>query len=179
MNNFNDRGAWPFPRSKRNEELSTDEAKVRYVDFDFIGVINRWNLDAGRSNDHFNARNIALYTGLQCEELAEKLEACGLAGAAHSLALIADELKQGFWDKVIATEGKRKEMLDADADLVVVTVGSAQAQGADFKMAMKRVVGANENKRFPDGTLHKDGNGKTVKPEGWTPPDLSDCISSN
>lgn len=160
---------WPFPIGTPPME------EEKYPEDDYIGRINQWNVDAGRTECEFNVRNTALYTGLQCEELAEKLTACGLYGIAGHLDQVADELKQGFWDKAI--EGAdRTDMLDADADLVVVTVGSAQAIGSDFKNALCAVIDANDAKRFPDGTLHKDANGKILKPAGWTAPDLSDYL---
>jgi predicted HAD superfamily Cof-like phosphohydrolase len=145
---------------------------------DIIGVINAWNVEAGRTADHFNVRQVAVHTGLQCEELAEKLQAMGLDGIANILDQAGDELKRGWWDR--AVEGcDREKVLDGDADLVVVTIGSAQAQGANFKGAMDAVIAANEAKRFPDGTLHINENAKILKPEGWTPPDLKPFLSSS
>jgi predicted HAD superfamily Cof-like phosphohydrolase len=150
---------------------------------DFIQVINQWNRDAGRTHGVFNPRETAFYTGMQCEELAEKLEACGLFGIAGDLQRVGKELKQGVWDSVIrdaaATVDGRKAMLDADADIIVVTVGSAQAQGADFHCALTAVVDANEKKRFKDGQLHKDENGKILKPEGWQAPDLTPYLAKS
>lgn len=139
---------------------------------DIIGAINRWNKDAGRTDDQFNVRSVALHTGLQCEELAEKLRAMGMNGAAADLDTVGKELKKGYWDNCIQLEGDRLEMLDADCDLMVVTIGSAQAQGADLEGAMREVIRSNESKRQPDGTLAKDGNGKILKGPLYREPDL-------
>jgi predicted HAD superfamily Cof-like phosphohydrolase len=145
---------------------------------DIIGVITKWNKDAGNSTDHFNGRQTALYTGLQCEELAEKLTAMGLHGIAGHLSQVGDELKQGVWDMTIR-DADRQEMLDADADLMVVTIGSAASQGADFKGAMAEVIRANESKRFADGMLHKDENGKIKKPPRFKAPDLTPFVDKS
>lgn len=142
---------------------------------DIIGTVNQWNLDAGRTQGYFNPRQAAFYLGMQCEELAEKLAACGLETNAEILDHLGKELKQGTWDAQVM-QADRKTMLDGDADLVVVTIGSAQGIGSDFQRAMDKVLAANEAKRFADGQLHKDANGKILKPEGWQPPDLTDCL---
>lgn len=146
--------------------------RKRNMDIDFVRRIIDWNKLAGNTTEHFNVRQTALYTGMQCEELAEKLHACGLYGTAAELDRVGKELKQGTWDCAVR-DCNRKEALDADADILVVTVGSAMSQGADFHGTMNAVLGANEAKKFPDGMLHKDANGKIVKPEGWKPADLT------
>jgi predicted HAD superfamily Cof-like phosphohydrolase len=150
--------------------------ETEYGSTDIIGVVNQWNVEAGRTEGVFNPRQTAFYTGMQCEELAEKLYACGLHSSAEFLDHIGKEMKRGDWDANVAA-AKRKDLLDADADIMVVTCGSAQGQGADFKGAMDAVLAANEAKRFPDGTLHKDANGKILKPEGWKAPDLTPYLA--
>lgn len=143
---------------------------------DIIGVVNRWNLDAGRTEGVFNPRQTAFYTGMQCEELAEKLVACGLDHYAELLEFWGKQFKTGELDAYV-TSANRKKLLDADADIVVVTAGSAQGQGAEFHGAVDAVLAANEAKRFPDGKLHKDANGKILKPEGWKEPDLTPYLA--
>lgn len=146
------------------------------IDTDFVGRVIGWNVLANNTTDQFNVRQTALYTGLQCEELAEKLQAVGLYGIAADLDRVGMELKQGVWDTTVA-KGNRDEMLDADCDIMVVTIGSAMSQGADVKGAMNAVIITNETKVFPDGTLHKDANGKIAKPEGWRPCNLAPFVN--
>lgn len=144
---------------------------------DIIARVNKWNIDAGRTHNVFNVRQMAFYTGMQCEELGEKLDALGLAGIANYLHLVGNELKEGTWDNYLQRECEspeaREAILDADCDITVVTIGSAQGQGANFHGAMAAVINANERKRQPDGKLLKNEHGKIQKPEGWTPPDLT------
>lgn len=144
---------------------------------DIIGQVNQWNLDAGNTSTVFNVRQTAFYTGLQCEELAEKLVACGIIGMAQVIEALGQDLKKGKYDDQIRY-GDREEMVDGDADLLVVTIGSAMSQGVDFKQVMNRVIAANEAKRFDDGTLRKNEMGKIIKPEGWVAPDLSDLVNT-
>jgi predicted HAD superfamily Cof-like phosphohydrolase len=66
-------------------------------------------------------------------------------------------------------------MLDADMDLIWVTLGSARAQGANAGYAYHLVSEANWAK-FPNGVVTKDANGKVVKPAGWLEPDLTEAI---
>ena len=142
---------------------------------DIIQTVMKWNLDAKNTAHYFNVRQTALYTGLQCEEMAEKLQAIGLHGAAADLDRLGKELKQGLWDKSVES-GNPVKMIDADADIMVVTVGSAMSQGANFHGAMAAVLLANEKKRHADGKLYKDANGKIIKPAGWKEPDLSEYV---
>lgn len=72
----------------------------------------------------------------------------------------------------------KAEMFDALVDLVYVALGTAYLHGFDFGEGWKRVHEANmkkvrakrvnESKR---STIYD-----VVKPEGWTPPDLTDMV---
>lgn len=142
---------------------------------DIIGEVVKWNEDAGNTSLMFNVRQTAFYTGMQCEELAEKLVACGLPGMAQVVESLGQELKNGKYDACIR-HGDWQEMLDADCDLMVVTIGSAMSQGADFKGAMNAVIGANEAKRWPDGKLIRNEQGKITKPPMWQAPNLEPYV---
>lgn len=67
----------------------------------------------------------------------------------------------------------KEDMLDALVDLCYVALGTAQLHGFNFNEAWKRVHAANMAKvRAPSERSEYD----IVKPEGWTPPDLSDLV---
>lgn len=153
---------------------------------DAIQSITQFNKLAGNTNTEFNPRQIAMYTGLQLEELAEKIDTIAAGThdgeAKHTLQSIASYLddwgrdfKSGFYDFEVATADPHK-LLDDDVDQFVVTVGSLLSQGADINGAINEVNRANMAKVWPDGTMHRDANGKIVKPEGWTPPDLTPFV---
>lgn len=142
---------------------------------DFIEQVRHFNKLAGNTDDQFNVRQAAMYFGLQLEEMAEKLETLGFVNMVAQLDMLGRDFKAGVHDHLFASVD-RKTLLDDDVDQLVVTVGSLISQGADVQGACREVNRANMSKVFPDGTLHKDANGKIVKPEGWTPPDLTPFV---
>lgn len=127
----------------------------------------------------FNPRQAALYTGLQCEELAEKLEAIGLKQAAAELSALGDLFKKGNYDHLIrdqTTQG-RIDMLDADLDLTWVSIGAAYGLGMDVKMGWDLLAANNMTKIDPiTRKAKRDANGKIVKPAGFSPPNFGGCV---
>lgn len=169
----------------------------------FVADVQRFTEAVGCTTDCYNARQTALYTGLQLEEMAEKLEALGFRGGTSArLRILSDNFKRGCYDTLVESAG-RAAMLDADVDLAWVTVGSMLSQGADVLGAMREVARANMSKLIGcractydgkeeagvediicDGDLCKgtrliavkDANGKVTKPAGWTPPDIAPFV---
>lgn len=132
-----------------------------------------------------NVRQVTFYIGMQVEELAEKLSAVfgttdlitRLVGLAH--AMKAGDLRTD--DHVAAAlqdPAAAKELLDGDADLLWVTIGSSAAMACDLDGAYnKGVAKANWEKKFPDGTFHRhEQTGKVLKPEGWQAADLTEFL---
>lgn len=138
---------------------------------DFVDSIGQFMKAAGHSTEGFNVRQAALYTGLQCEELAEKMEALGLNTGAHWLFCLARDFKAGELDHAFVS-ANRADLLDADIDLAWVSIGAAFSMGADVQGACGEVARANLDKIGPDGVMVKDENGKVVKPDGWEGPEL-------
>lgn len=141
-----------------------------------IDTIHQFNKLAGNTDDRFNPRQAAMYMGLQCEELAEKFNSLGFSDRAEMLDNIGAQFKDGTFDFTFE-ECDRHAILDDDVDLLVVTVGSLLSQGVDIPGALGEVNRANMAKVFPDGTMHRDENGKIIKPDGWTPPDLTPFLA--
>jgi len=125
-----------------------------------------------------NPAQAAFYTGMQMEELAEKLQA--VFGKDSQMARLMHEhanlLKSGKYDEQFGAAlglGKAGDMLDADIDLLWVSLGGAKALGSNVHGAWSAVALANEAKRFPDGAYHRDPvSRKVLKPEGWAAPEL-------
>jgi len=67
----------------------------------------------------------------------------------------------------------RVEQLDALIDILVVTIGAIHSFGADAEGAWKEVMKTNFAKIDREtGKVRKRDDGKVLKPDGWTPPDL-------
>jgi predicted HAD superfamily Cof-like phosphohydrolase len=100
-----------------------------------------------QSVDSFNESQFNLYTKLIQEEV--------------------DEL----W--TANADADRVECLDALIDILVVTVGAIHSMGADAEGAWKEVMRTNFAKiDHETGKVRKREDGKVLKPQGWTPPDL-------
>ena len=67
--------------------------------------------------------------------------------------------------------------LDALIDILVVTVGAIHSLGADAEGAWKEVMRTNFTKIDKDtGKVRKREDGKVLKPQGWTPPELAQFV---
>lgn len=165
---------------------------------EFVERVLEWNRAAGRTENEFNVRAVALHIGLQLEEMAEKLEAVSefrLVADLHHLGML---FKKGTYDHLVES-GNRTAMIDADCDIMVVTAGAMQASGANVHGALGEVCRSNESKAVGcnsckstgkrmvddfeiicDGAdcnkrgwiLVKDANGKIQKGPDYTEPQL-------
>jgi predicted HAD superfamily Cof-like phosphohydrolase len=71
----------------------------------------------------------------------------------------------------------RVDDVDALIDILVVTIGALQSIGVDVEGAWKEVVRSNMAKIDPEtGKVRKREDGKVLKPEGWTPPELEQFL---
>lgn len=64
------------------------------------------------------------------------------------------------------------EVADAAADLIWVVLGLCHSVGIPIQEVWDEVARSNLAKISADGLVHKNANGKVMKPEGWTPPEL-------
>jgi predicted HAD superfamily Cof-like phosphohydrolase len=154
----------------------------RVFEFNRIGMPEtpgRWNSDRE-----------TFYTGMQFEELAEKLAAIAdgelspserarLHQFARDMQALGAEFKaQKHTGAVLRAD--RRALLDADCDVLVVTAGSMTYQTRHFREAMAHVLDKNDAKFHTDADGNKfanrDANGKILKPAGWTPPDLDPFV---
>lgn len=101
--------------------------------------------------DHFNESQFNLYTKLIQEEV--------------------DEL----W--VANAKADKQECLDALTDILVVTIGAMHSAGFDAEGAWKEVMSTNFAKIDQrTGKVRKREDGKVLKPDGWTPPQLEPFV---
>jgi predicted HAD superfamily Cof-like phosphohydrolase len=75
-------------------------------------------------------------------------------------------------------DGNLEKQLDALVDLAYVVLGTAYLHGFDFNEAFRRVHEANLKKirAVKDTDSLRGSTYDVVKPEGWSPPDLSDLV---
>lgn len=137
-----------------------------------------------------SAENVSLQIGCHIEEQMEFLTAIAIIGpddnqdawharraiatAIATLIKLSEELKQGTMIAGIPSN-MREAALDALCDGDVTGNGIAYLAGFDKVTADELVLLANERKLVDGKPVIKEG-GKIGKPEGWVPPDLSDCI---
>jgi len=70
--------------------------------------------------------------------------------------------------------------LDALVDILVVTIGAIHSMGADAEGAWREVMATNFAKIDKvTGRVRKRDDGKVLKPEGWTAPDLKKYVNRN
>ena len=70
------------------------------------------------------------------------------------------------------------DALDALVDILVVTIGAIHSMGADGEGAWNEVMRTNFAKIDPvTGKVRKREDGKVLKPEGWTPPNLVSYVT--
>jgi len=69
------------------------------------------------------------------------------------------------------------EQLDALIDILVVTIGAIHSAGFNGECAWNEVMRTNFAKIDPaTGKVRKREDGKVLKPEGWTPPNLKPFV---
>ena len=90
---------------------------------------------------------------------------------AQQFALYKNLIKEEYNE--LLTANSQLEELDALIDILVVTIGAIHSMGADAEGAWKEVMRTNFAKIDKDtGKVRKREDGKVLKPQGWTPPDL-------
>lgn len=128
------------------------------------------------TSDQVNIGQMAFYTGMQLEELAEKLTL--IFGEDSPLIIqmtqFADDFKSGKLNGLIEVNlDQAHEMLDADFDLAWVSTCAAWSQGADVANAFAEGTKSNLDKISPDGKVIKDANNKVQKPAWWKKPNFA------
>ena len=80
----------------------------------------------------------------------------------------------------LSTAKDKVEALDALVDIIVVSIGAIHSLGANAEGAWHEVMRTNLAKIDQEtGKVRKREDGKVLKPEGWTPPDLKPYVDEN
>ena len=88
--------------------------------------------------------------------------------------LIAEEYDE-FKDAIKVNDSV--ETLDACMDMIWVILGYCQSRGFKVDDAWAEVSRSNLSKINKEtGKVLKRSDGKVIKPDDWSPPDLTDCV---
>lgn len=68
------------------------------------------------------------------------------------------------------------EIADALADIVYIAYGTAVAYGIPLDKVFNEVHRSNMAKVGADGTIRRREDGKVLKPDSWTPPDIESIL---
>lgn len=125
-----------------------------------------------------NEKSVAVQLGVHFEEVAEMLVALGLPHL--ELLAVSQDLKQGNYTEFLAhalqNQNVKLEVLDAIADQIVTGIGSAHMMGLDAIGALNEVNRSNFTKFDKNEQPIKDENGKIMKGEFYSSPDLTPFI---
>ncbi len=107
------------------------------------------------------------------------MKACDQSVAEYNeeqYTLYCNLIREEFQELLDSTTAK--DDLDALIDILVVTIGAIHSLGADAEGAWKEVMRTNFAKIDKDtGKVRKRDDGKVLKPQGWTPPELEQYLS--
>ena len=104
--------------------------------------------------------------------------ACDQPASPENYKMYLGLIDEEYGELVDAVDADDKvEQLDALVDILVVTMGAIRAAGWDGEAAWNEVMKTNFAKiDAVTGKVIKRSDGKVLKPEGWTAPELSQFI---
>ena len=102
------------------------------------------------------------------------IEACEQKPTVENIFLYRDLIVEEFTEFINAFNAEDNvEQLDACMDMIWVVLGYCYMKGWNVDAAWKEVARYNLAKINPEtGKVIKREDGKVLKPEGWTPPQL-------
>ena len=117
------------------------------------------------------------------EEQAFFMRACGQTTVHDNVSqsnLYSDLIEEERNEMLEArADGNQVEEFDAVLDQIVVLIGYGLSRGWPMNAGWAEVMRSNMAKIDPySGTVRRRADGKVLKPEGWTPPDLASLINS-
>lgn len=111
-------------------------------------------------------------------DVVKFIEACDQIANEDNASLYINLIAEEFNEFIQANnENKEIEKLDACMDMIWVILGFCYMKGYDVGGAWAEVTRSNLAKIDPvTGKVLKREDGKVMKPEGWTPPDLKQFV---
>jgi predicted HAD superfamily Cof-like phosphohydrolase len=123
-------------------------------------------------------QTVKLRLKLALEELSEHFASC-LTPRVDNIFQIHFSVLQKLLDLLIVDDLQlnMQEIVDSLTDIKYINTGSAIAFGVDLDKAFNIVHDNNMTKVDPEtGMCTKNESGKVVKPPGYKPPVLTDCL---
>ena len=111
-------------------------------------------------------------------DVVKFIEACDQERNPSNVYLYRDLIVEEFTEFIDAFNAEDNvEQLDACMDLIWVVLGYCYMKGWNVHGAWNEVATSNLCKIDPKtGKVNKREDGKVLKPEGWTPPQLEQFI---
>jgi predicted HAD superfamily Cof-like phosphohydrolase len=106
------------------------------------------------------------------------LNACDQKASVENSSLYHNLIVEEYSEFIHARrDNDEPEQLDACMDMIWVILGFCHMKGYDIQGAWDAVVKTNMAKVDPvTGKVRRREDGKILKPEGWTPPDMNRYI---
>lgn len=163
------------------------KAPPRLTHLQLTEAVAQFMRQGGQSIGRFNARQACLYTGLQLEELGEKIDVIrggcvteiqrnNLETLRNVLMRFSDEFRKGLHEGNML-RCNHAELIDADFDTAWVSIGALMSTSTQPIAAISHGSFTNLDK-FRNGCI-KDANGKVQKPADWQPPDFEPFIDKS
>lgn len=134
-------------------------------------MIKVYQQDVPDSPQELDAETRRLRFNLCWEEFQEMMEGLGKHFFEEG-GPDAGWVEKYDYDAKKFSEQDLEKLLDGALDLIVVVLGTLAAAGIDPHEAWAEVHRTNMAKG--DGPVREDG--KRLKPEGWEPPDIRQCL---
>ena len=111
-------------------------------------------------------------------DVVKFIEACDQKPSPSNLYLYKDLITEEYREFLDSYNSEYEvEQLDACMDMIWVILGYCYMKGWDVNGAWNEVARSNFMKINPEtGKVNKREDGKVLKPEGWTPPQLKQFI---
>ena len=106
------------------------------------------------------------------------IDACDQKPSSENISLYRNLIVEEFWEfKTGDDKNDDVERLDACMDMIWVILGYCHMKGFDARSAWKEVADSNLHKiDYKTGKVIRREDGKILKPEGWTPPNLKPYV---
>lgn len=128
-----------------------------------------------------SSSDVQLRCNLILEETLEFLEAClgktdDFFEYLSAIRFAADGIRN---TKTEIVDIDLEEAFDAVVDIEVINLGTALTFGFPVEEGFAEVHRSNMTKVLEDGTCLLRDDGKIIKPEGYSPPDLKSILNNN